>query len=154
MLAIALEFNWVKLSHEIGLWIPVNIINTEHDEESEGDDDFIMVVWGLTHRKESAYECCQACINQAKAARADEMNVIYGFISLLKVDAIPRIYIYQHKLEECWLKYVSLLSFVVELAKWKRVRTDIKRGGLGGGHVSCKGVRGRAGFEFKGIFGA
>ncbi|GJU75216.1 DNA replication licensing factor MCM3, partial [Tanacetum coccineum] len=37
MLAIALEFNWVKLSHEIGLWIPVNIINTEHDEESEGD---------------------------------------------------------------------------------------------------------------------
>ncbi|KAI3773788.1 hypothetical protein L1987_48321 [Smallanthus sonchifolius] len=40
MLARALEFNWTELSHEIGLWKPVNVINNEHDDKPEGEDDF------------------------------------------------------------------------------------------------------------------
>nr|GEY10116.1 hypothetical protein CTI12_AA581780 [Tanacetum cinerariifolium] len=130
MLARALEFNWVELSHEIGLWIPVNIINNEHDDKPEGEDDFDdtilagrrlppecnvehhtdygghAVKWGLTHQKESAYECCQACINQAKAARADEMKCnIWVYCPAEGGCHSPDIY--QHKLEECWLKYAE-----------------------------------------------
>ncbi|KAJ0776596.1 hypothetical protein HanLR1_Chr02g0047441 [Helianthus annuus] len=97
MLAKALEFNWAELSNDIGLWIPVNVINNVHDDKPEGEDDFDDILagrrlppecnvelhtdygghavkWGLTHHKESAYECCQACLNQAKNARPDEMK--------------------------------------------------------------------------------
>lgn len=40
ILARMLEFNWAELSHEIGLWIPVNVINNEHNDKPEGEDDF------------------------------------------------------------------------------------------------------------------
>lgn len=130
MLVRALESSWTELSHEIGLWIPVNIINNEHDDKPEGEDDFDdtilagrrlppecnaelhtdygghAVKWGLTHRKESAYECCQACINQAKAARPDEMKCnIWVYCPAEGGCHSPDIY--QHKLEECWLKYAE-----------------------------------------------
>ncbi|GJZ09904.1 polyadenylate-binding protein RBP47B' [Tanacetum coccineum] len=38
----SLEFNWSSyhVRIEIGLWIPVKIINDEHDDKPEGDDDF------------------------------------------------------------------------------------------------------------------
>ncbi|GMP45253.1 hypothetical protein CsSME_00013834 [Camellia sinensis var. sinensis] len=82
-LARALESGWSQLSNEIGLWIPVEINNEEHDDKPEGATDFddeilagrqlppechpelhtdydgAAVRWGLTHRKESAYDCCQ-----------------------------------------------------------------------------------------------
>lgn len=64
------------------------------------------VKWGLTHQKESAYECCQACLNQAKNARPGEMKCnIWVYCPAEQGCHSPDIY--QHKLEECWLKYVS-----------------------------------------------
>ncbi|KAD6119111.1 hypothetical protein E3N88_10382 [Mikania micrantha] len=130
MLAKALEFNWAELSHEIGLWIPVNVINYVHDDKPEGEDDFDdtilagrrlppecnaelhtdygghAVKWGLTHHKESAYECCQACLNQAKYARPDEMKCnIWVYCPAEEGCHSPDIY--QHKLEECWLKFAE-----------------------------------------------
>ncbi|CAI9267032.1 unnamed protein product [Lactuca saligna] len=130
ILARVLEFNWAELSHEIGLWIPVNVINNEHNDKPEGEDDFDdsilagrrlppecntelhtdyggqAVKWGLTHQKESAYECCQACLNQAKNARPDEMKCnIWVYCPAEQGCHSPDIY--QHKLEECWLKYAE-----------------------------------------------
>ncbi|XP_071733270.1 uncharacterized protein [Rutidosis leptorrhynchoides] len=130
-LARALEFSWAEVSTEIGLWIPLDIINNEHDDKPEGEDDFDdtilagrrlppecntelhtdygghAVKWGLTHRKESAYECCQACINQAKSARADEMKCnIWVYCPAEEGCHSPDIY--QHTLEECWLKYAEV----------------------------------------------
>ena len=40
MLARALEFDWSRLSEEIGLWIPVEIHNAEHFDKPEGEPDF------------------------------------------------------------------------------------------------------------------
>ncbi|KAJ9560100.1 hypothetical protein OSB04_005260 [Centaurea solstitialis] len=130
-----LEFNWAELSHEIGLWIPVNVINNEHndrprqvsDDWLEKPDDTILggrrlppecnaelhtdygghaVKWGLTHHKESAYECCQACLNQARNARSGEMKCnIWVYCPAEGGCHSPDIY--QHKLEECWLKYAE-----------------------------------------------
>lgn len=130
ILARVLEFNWAELSHEIGLWIPLNIITNEHNDKPEGEDDFDdtilagrrlppecntelhtdygghAVKWGLTHQKESAYECCQACLNQAKNAKEGEMKCnIWVYCPAENGCHSPDIY--QHKLEECWLKYAE-----------------------------------------------
>ncbi|GJU58386.1 hypothetical protein Tco_1236152 [Tanacetum coccineum] len=40
ILARAMESNWAELLDEIGLWIPVSIINNEHNDKPEGEDDF------------------------------------------------------------------------------------------------------------------
>lgn len=37
LLARALEDDWGELSEEIGLWIPVQITNKEHDDKPEGE---------------------------------------------------------------------------------------------------------------------
>lgn len=37
LLARALEDDWTELSEEIGLWIPVQITNKEHDDKPEGE---------------------------------------------------------------------------------------------------------------------
>lgn len=39
MLVKALESNWAALSEEIGLWIPTEVINEEHDDKPEGVED-------------------------------------------------------------------------------------------------------------------
>lgn len=39
MLARALESGWSQLSEDIGLWIPVEIHNKEHDDKPEGAED-------------------------------------------------------------------------------------------------------------------
>ncbi|XP_066376473.1 uncharacterized protein [Miscanthus floridulus] len=126
MLKRALEFNWQMLLEDIGLWIPPTIYHIEHDDkpENEPEDEEIIpgpplppecntelhtdyggtaVRWGLTHHKESAADCCQACIDQAKRARpgALKCNIWvycpseYGCYSPDK---------YEHKHQECWLK--------------------------------------------------
>ncbi|KAL5650850.1 hypothetical protein ACJX0J_036308, partial [Zea mays] len=126
MLKRALEFNWQRILEDIGLWIPPTIYHIEHDDkpENEPEDEEIIpgpplppecntelhtdyggtaVRWGLTHHKESAADCCQACIDQAKRARpgALKCNIWvycpseYGCYSPDK---------YEHKHQECWLK--------------------------------------------------
>uniref|UniRef100_A0A804QX92 Methionine aminopeptidase 1D chloroplastic/mitochondrial n=1 Tax=Zea mays TaxID=4577 RepID=A0A804QX92_MAIZE len=135
MLKRALEFNWQRILEDIGLWIPPTIYHIEHDDkpENEPEDEEIIpgpplppecntelhtdyggtaVRWGLTHHKESAADCCQACIDQAKRARpgALKCNIWvycpseYGCYSPDK---------YEHKHQECWLKQVfSVVVYV------------------------------------------
>lgn len=130
MLARALESNWAEVTQEIGLWIPVEIINNVHDDKPEGEEDFdteilpgkklplecnaelhtdydgVAVRWGLTHPKDSAYECCQACLNHAKNAKPGEMKCnIWVYCPSETGCYSPDIY--QHKLQECWLKYAE-----------------------------------------------
>ncbi|KAG8072490.1 hypothetical protein GUJ93_ZPchr0006g44190 [Zizania palustris] len=126
MLKIALEFNWHALMEDIGLWIPLEVSHTEHDDKPDNepeeeeiiagpplppqcnaelhtDYDGSAVRWGLTHPKESAADCCQACLDQAKNARPGELRCNiwvycpseFGCFSPDK---------YEHKHQECWLK--------------------------------------------------
>ncbi|KAK4342509.1 hypothetical protein RND71_038325 [Anisodus tanguticus] len=130
VLAQALDVDWAQLSEEIGLWIPVAIINKENHDKPEGEEEFDneiiagrrlppecnvelhtdyggdAVRWGLTNPKESAYECCMACLNQAKHAGPNDKKCnIWVYCPSETGCYSPDIY--QHKNQECWLKYVS-----------------------------------------------
>lgn len=39
MLIKALDSDWAVLSENIGLWMPTEIINQEHDDKPEGEED-------------------------------------------------------------------------------------------------------------------
>ncbi|GAA0175394.1 hypothetical protein LIER_28575 [Lithospermum erythrorhizon] len=124
----ALGADWPSVSEELGFWIPVEIVHTEHDDKPEGveepeqevlpgkqlppecqaelrsDYDGVAVKWGLTHNKESAYECCMACFEHAKHAKPDEKKCnIWVYCPSEQGCYSPDIY--EHKLGECWLKY-------------------------------------------------
>ncbi|KAG8492023.1 hypothetical protein CXB51_015323 [Gossypium anomalum] len=142
MLVKALESNWAALSEEIGLWIPTEVINQEHYDKPEGvedteeedqilagrplppqchaelhtDYDGAAVRWGLTHHKESAADCCQACLDQAKNAKPGEKKCnIWVYCPSENGCYSPDIY--QHKHMECWLKFVSLLLYPLSYGK-------------------------------------
>ncbi|KAM3758263.1 hypothetical protein ACB098_01G030500 [Castanea mollissima] len=127
MIVRALESDWAVLSEGIGLWIPGEVINKEHDDKPEGvedledqilpgrpiptechaelhtDYDGAAVRWGLTHHKESAADCCQACLDHAKRARPGEKKCnIWVYCPSEAGCHSPDIY--QHKHQECWLK--------------------------------------------------
>ncbi|KAF8030520.1 hypothetical protein BT93_E2837 [Corymbia citriodora subsp. variegata] len=128
LLLKALDSNWDFLSEQIGLWIPTEVINKEHDDKPEGVDEIEEEVlpgrplppecnaelhsdyagdavrWGLTHHKESAADCCQACLDQAKYARPGEKKCnIWVYCPSETGCYSPDIY--EHKNQECWLKY-------------------------------------------------
>ncbi|CAL0322449.1 unnamed protein product [Lupinus luteus] len=130
MLARALEFGWDVFSEEIGLWMPVNVTNEEHDDKpplvEEFEDEILpgrplqpecnaelhtdyggdAVRWGLTHHKDSAADCCQACLDQAKLAKEGEKKCnIWVYCPFEFGCHSPDIY--QHKHMECWLKYAE-----------------------------------------------
>lgn len=64
------------------------------------------VRWGLTHHKETAYDCCMACLDQAKQAGPNQKKCnIWVYCPSETGCHSPDIY--QHKHQECWLKYVS-----------------------------------------------
>jgi hypothetical protein len=92
--------------------IPGPPLPPECNTELHTDYGGTAVRWGLTHHKESAADCCQACIDQAKRARpgALKCNIWvycpseYGCYSPDK---------YEHKHQECWLKQVfSVVVYV------------------------------------------
>ncbi|XVF64016.1 hypothetical protein PTKIN_Ptkin09bG0133600 [Pterospermum kingtungense] len=130
MLVKVLESNWAALSEDIGLWIPTETNNQEHDDKPEGvddtdDEDQILagrppppechtelhtdyggaaVRWGLTHHKESAADCCQACLDHAKHAKPGEKKCnIWVYCPSESGCYSPDIY--EHKHMECWLKF-------------------------------------------------
>ncbi|PWZ15007.1 Pectin acetylesterase 9 [Zea mays] len=130
MLKRALEFNSQMLLEDIGLWIPPTIYHIEHDDkpENEPEDEEIIpgpplppecntelhtdyggtaVRWGLTHHKESAADCCQACIDQAKMARpgALKCNIWVYCLSEYGCYSPDK---YEHKHQECWLKQLVI----------------------------------------------
>jgi len=83
--------------------VPGPPLPPECNAELHTDYGGTAVRWGLTHHKESAGDCCQACIDQAKRAKpgALKCNIWvycpseYGCYSPDK---------YEHKHQECWLK--------------------------------------------------
>ncbi|CAB80055.1 putative protein [Arabidopsis thaliana] len=128
MLVRALELEWDVLSEEIGFWLPAEVTNVEHDDKPEGEEEpeeilagrpvpavcnaelhtdygGAAVRWGLTHHKESAADCCQACLDQAKRAKPGETRCnIWVYCPSEFGCFSPDIY--EHKHQECWLKYV------------------------------------------------
>ncbi|XP_065882113.1 uncharacterized protein [Euphorbia lathyris] len=127
----ALESDWAVLSENIGLWIPTEYINQVHDDkpagvEEESEEDILpgrpvppechaelhtdydgaAVRWGLTHHKDSAADCCQACFDQAKNAKPGEKKCnIWVYCPDEMGCYSPDIY--EHKNQECWLKYAE-----------------------------------------------
>nr|CAB3467456.1 unnamed protein product [Digitaria exilis] len=83
--------------------IPGPPLPPECNAELHTDYGGTAVRWGLTHHKESAADCCQACIDQAKRAKPGALRCNiwvycpseYGCYSPDK---------YEHKHQECWLK--------------------------------------------------
>ncbi|KAJ4764876.1 hypothetical protein LUZ62_075251 [Rhynchospora pubera] len=126
MLKSALESNWHILMEDIGIWIPTNVTNPEHDDKPENEPEEAEIIpgpplrpecnvelhtdyagaavrWGLTHHKESAADCCQACLDQAKNAKPGEMKCnIWVYCPSEFGCYSPDIY--EHKHQECWLK--------------------------------------------------
>ncbi|MQL84876.1 hypothetical protein Taro_017395 [Colocasia esculenta] len=124
----AIESDWLMLLEEVGLWIPAEVVNKEINDkpenEQEPEEEEIVpgrpippqchaelhtdyggaaVRWGLTHHKESAADCCQACLDQAKRAKPGEMKCnIWVYCPLESGCYSPDIY--EHKHQECWLK--------------------------------------------------
>ncbi|MCL7024014.1 hypothetical protein MKW94_005327 [Papaver nudicaule] len=129
MLKKALKSNWNMLLEDLGVWFPAEIIHKEHDDkpEEEPEDNIIAgrplppqcnaelhtdyagaaVKWGLTHHKETAADCCQACLDQAKKAREGEMKCnIWVYCPSENGCHSPDIY--EHKFQECWLKQADV----------------------------------------------
>ncbi|CAI8599216.1 unnamed protein product [Vicia faba] len=127
MLLRALESDWNVFCEEVGLLIPAQVVKEEHDK-SKGREDFeeevlpgrplpsechaelhtdydgTAVRWGLNHHKDSAAECCQACLDHARHAKEDEKKCnIWVYCPSEFGCHSPDIY--QHKHQECWLKY-------------------------------------------------
>ncbi|XP_020231807.1 uncharacterized protein LOC109812291 [Cajanus cajan] len=145
MLVRALQSDWAVLSEEIGLWIPTVVANEEHNDKPEGaeelgeevlpgrplppecnaelhtDYDGTAVQWGLNHHKDSAADCCQACLNQAKRAKEGEKKCnIWVYCPSEFGCHSPDVY--QHKYQECWLKYAEKpkLNFKDRYPEWYR----------------------------------
>ncbi|XP_011629222.1 uncharacterized protein LOC18425054 isoform X1 [Amborella trichopoda] len=126
MMTRVLESQWIPLLEDIGLWMPFEVLNKdvsklEAEEELEDeiiagkppppechaerhtDYDGAAVRWGLTHHKESAADCCQACLDQAKRAKPGEKKCnIWVYCPSEAGCYSPDIY--EHKHQECWLK--------------------------------------------------
>ncbi|BAT82682.1 hypothetical protein VIGAN_03273300 [Vigna angularis var. angularis] len=145
MLIRALESDWAVVSEEIGLWIPVEVANEEHNDKPEGETEIeeevlpgrplppecntelhtdyggTAVRWGLTHHKDSAADCCHACLDQAKHAKESEKKCnIWVYCPSQYGCHSPDIY--QHKYQECWLKYAEKpkLNFKDKYPEWYR----------------------------------
>eukprot|EP01018_Ginkgo_biloba_P037167 Gb_11013 [translate_table: standard] len=83
--------------------IPGRSLPPECHAEAHTDYDGVAVRWGLTHHKESAADCCQACLDQAKHAREGEKKCnIWVYCASETGCYSPDIY--EHKHQECWLK--------------------------------------------------
>ncbi|XP_022951152.1 uncharacterized protein LOC111454084 [Cucurbita moschata] len=130
ILVKALETDWAVLAEEIGVWIPAEIFNREHDDKPEDADEFdgevlpgrplppecnaelhtdyggAAVRWGLTHHKQSAADCCQACLDHVKRAQPGGRKCnIWVYCPSETGCHSPDIY--EHKYMECWLKYAE-----------------------------------------------
>jgi PAN domain len=89
--------------------IPGPPLRPECNVELHTDYTGAAVRWGLTHHKESAADCCQACLDQAKRAKPGEIKCnIWVYCPSEFGCYSPDIY--EHKHQECWLKMV-IISF-------------------------------------------
>ena len=98
-------FNMCTFSPEEEV-LPGRPLRPECNAELHTDYDGAAVRWGLTHHKDSAADCCQACLDHAKHAKEGEKKCnIWVYCPSEYGCHSPDIY--QHKHQECWLKYVS-----------------------------------------------
>ncbi|KAH7654613.1 Ferritin-like protein [Dioscorea alata] len=127
----ALESNLLMLLEDIGLWMPADVVNKDNNNKPENepeleeediipgrpippechaerhtDYDGAAVRWGLTHHKETAADCCQACLDHAKRAKPGESKCnIWVYCPSPSGCYSPDIY--EHKHQECWLKQAA-----------------------------------------------
>ncbi|KAK6939583.1 hypothetical protein RJ641_029114 [Dillenia turbinata] len=86
--------------------IPGQPLPPECHAEVRTDYGGAAVRWGLTHHKESAADCCQACLDHARHARPGEKKCnIWVYCPSEAGCYSPDIY--EHKNQECWLKYAE-----------------------------------------------
>ncbi|XP_058089066.1 uncharacterized protein LOC131235973 [Magnolia sinica] len=124
-----LESDWFLLLEDIGVWMPAEIIHKESNDTLENEEELDEIVagrplppechaeahtdydgaavrWGLTHHKESAADCCQACLDHAKRAKPGEMKCnIWVYCPVENGCYSPDIYVHKH--QECWLKQAA-----------------------------------------------
>lgn len=94
-------------AHEEDDTIPGREMPPECHAEAHTDYAGAAVRWGLTHHVESAADCCQVCLDQAKNATADEKKCnIWVYCPAEGGCHSPDKY--THENHECWLKQVSL----------------------------------------------
>ncbi|KAJ4966317.1 hypothetical protein NE237_018166 [Protea cynaroides] len=130
----ASDSDWTVLLEEIGLWMPTEIIHKEHhykpESELELEDQFlpgrpippechteihtdyggVAVRWGFFHHTESAADCCQACLDHTIRAKPGELICnIWVYCPSEAGCYSPDIY--EHKHQECWLKYAEKPQF-------------------------------------------
>ncbi|KAG9138588.1 hypothetical protein Leryth_012926 [Lithospermum erythrorhizon] len=124
----ALGSDWPTFSEEFGFWVPVEVDNTGYVDLPEGSEKLVKeiiprsrlppeckaelhtdyggvaVTWGLTHRKESPYECCMACLEHARNTKPGKQKCnIWVYCPSTNGCHSPDVY--EHELGECWLKY-------------------------------------------------
>ena len=66
MIVRALESDWAVLSEGIGLWIPGEVMNKEHDDKPEGEEDLGNLfsvplnppIPSLSHQKNPVFVVC------------------------------------------------------------------------------------------------
>ncbi|KAJ0085804.1 hypothetical protein Patl1_08989 [Pistacia atlantica] len=86
--------------------LPGRPVPPECNAQLHTDYDGTAVRWGLTHHKESAADCCQACLELAKRAKPGQMKCnIWVYCPAETGCHSPDIY--EHKNQECWLKYAE-----------------------------------------------
>lgn len=85
--------------------IPGRLVPEVCHAEAHTDYGGIAVRWGLTHHVESAADCCEACLKQARTAKSGEKKCnIWVFCPAEGGCFSPDVY--EHKHQECWLKQV------------------------------------------------
>lgn len=90
--------------------IPGRLVPEVCHAEAHTDYGGIAVRWGPTHHVESAADCCEACLKQARSAKRGEKKCnIWVFCPAEGGCFSPDVY--EHKHQECWLKQVSTLKF-------------------------------------------
>ncbi|KAK6938706.1 hypothetical protein RJ641_032214 [Dillenia turbinata] len=86
--------------------IPGRPLPPECHAEVHTDYAGAAVRWGLTHHTESAADCCQACLDHARNARPGQKKCnIWVYCPSEAGCYSPDIY--EHKNQECWLKYAE-----------------------------------------------
>lgn len=77
--------------------------------EAHTDYGGTAVRWGPHHHVESAADCCEACLKQARTAKSGEKRCnVWVFCPAEGGCFSPDIY--EHKHQECWLKQVTIIS--------------------------------------------
>ncbi|GKD96072.1 hypothetical protein Tco_1379969, partial [Tanacetum coccineum] len=82
-------------------WLPPEC-NVELHKDYGGQ----AVTWGLTRHKQSAYECCQACLDHARNAKPNELKCNI-WVYCPDEEGCHSEDIYEHKVQECRQKYAE-----------------------------------------------